>query len=59
MIQIPGMFMVGAGDRKCGKTEFACSAIKKYSGRDKTVGIKVTTIDKAYGECPRGGSQSA
>lgn len=56
MIRIPGMFMVGAADRKCGKTEFACSVIKKFSGRDKTVGVKVTTMDKANGEYPRGGA---
>jgi molybdopterin-guanine dinucleotide biosynthesis protein A len=56
MIKIPGMFMVGAADRKCGKTEFACSVTEKFSSRDKIVGIKVTTIDKANGECPRGGA---
>jgi molybdopterin-guanine dinucleotide biosynthesis protein A len=56
MIKIPGMFMVGAADRKCGKTEFACSLIQKFSSRDKIIGIKVTAIDQANGECPRGGS---
>jgi hypothetical protein len=59
MIKIPGVFMVGAADRKWGKTESACSVTKQFSSRGgKIVGIKVTTIDKANGECPRG-EQSA
>jgi hypothetical protein len=33
MIKIPGVFMVGAADRKCGKIESACSVTKKFSSR--------------------------
>jgi molybdopterin-guanine dinucleotide biosynthesis protein A len=55
MIKIPGMIMVGAGDRNTGKTEFACSLIKKFGTRRPIVGLKVTTVDEGKGGCPRGG----
>jgi molybdopterin-guanine dinucleotide biosynthesis protein A len=55
MIKIPAMIMIGAADRNVGKTEFACSLIRKFGSRHGVIGIKVTTIDKAHGSCPRGG----
>ena len=55
MINIPGMIMIGAGDRNIGKTEFACSLIRKFSSRRNIIGIKVTTIDETRGGCPHGG----
>jgi molybdopterin-guanine dinucleotide biosynthesis protein A len=55
MIDIPSMIMVGAGDRNTGKTEFACSLIRKFSSLHNIIGIKVTTINEHNGGCPRGG----
>ena len=50
------MLMVGAAGRNVGKTEFACSLIRKFSTRCKVIGIKVTAIDSSDGSCPHGGS---
>ena len=55
MIDIPGMIMVGAGDRNAGKTEFVCSLIRKFGPEHKITGIKVTTINESTSGCPRGG----
>lgn len=55
MIKIPNMIMIGAGDRNVGKTEFACSLIRKFSSRHDIIGIKVTTIEHANAGCHRGG----
>ncbi len=48
--------MVSAGGRNVGKTEFACSLIRKFSSRCNIIGIKVTAIDEVNSGCPRGGS---
>ena len=48
------MIMIGAGGRNVGKTEFACSLIRKFSSQHDIVGVKVTTIDRANGSCHRG-----
>jgi molybdopterin-guanine dinucleotide biosynthesis protein A len=48
--------MVGAGDRNVGKTEFACSLIRKFGHRHDIVGLKVTTVDEGRSGCPRGGN---
>ncbi len=55
MIKIPGMIMVGAGGRNVGKTEFACSLISNFGSQHDIIGIKVTTIEQADDNCPRGG----
>ena len=55
MIKIPGMIMVGAGDRNAGKTEFTCSLIRKFGTQRPVVGLKVTTVDEGKSGCPRGG----
>ncbi len=54
MIDIPGMIMVGAGDRNAGKTEFACSLIRKFGSEHNLTGIKVTAINELDSGCPRG-----
>ncbi|MBW8016448.1 MAG: molybdenum cofactor guanylyltransferase [Planctomycetes bacterium] len=54
MIKIPGMIMIGAGDRNVGKTEFACSLIRKFGSQHNIIGIKVTTIEHANAGCHRG-----
>jgi len=46
--------MVGAGDRNAGKTEFACSLIRKFGSQHKLTGIKVTAINEVANGCPRG-----
>jgi len=56
MMKIPGMLMVSAGGRNVGKTEFACSLIRKFSSRCNIIGIKVTAIDEVNSGCPRGES---
>lgn len=53
-IAILGMLMIGAAGRNIGKTEFACSLIKKFAKRCDIVGIKVTSIDTAGGVCHHG-----
>jgi len=55
MLKIPGMLLIGAAGRNVGKTELACSLIRRYSETCDVIGIKVTTIVKKGGECPRGG----
>jgi len=54
MIRIPGMIMVGSGDRNAGKTEFACSLIRKFDSQTDVIGIKVTAIADPRSGCPRG-----
>jgi len=56
MLNVPGMLMVGAVGRGLGKTKFACSLISRFASQCSIVGIKVTTVDKADGTCPRGAS---
>jgi len=50
------MLMVGAEGSGAGKTELACSLIKKFSSQRGIIGIKVTTIEEASSGCPRGRS---
>ena len=56
MLNVPGMLMVGAVGRGVGKTIFACSLISRFSSQCNIIGVKVTTVEKADGSCPRGGS---
>jgi molybdopterin-guanine dinucleotide biosynthesis protein A len=56
MLSVPGMLMVGAVGRGLGKTKFACSLISRFGSQCSIVGIKVTTVEKADGSCPRGAS---
>lgn len=55
MIEAPGMLMIGSAGRNSGKTEFACSLIRKYRPKCSIVGIKVTAVEERDGQCPRGG----
>ena len=54
MIKIAGMLMIGAGDRKAGKTKFTCSLISRFCSWREVIGIKVTSIEDAASGCPRG-----
>ncbi len=54
MLSRPDFLIIGASGRNTGKTEFACKLIAKYTNSYNVYGIKVTTIDKNEGRCPRG-----
>ena len=49
------MIMIGAAGRNVGKTEFACTLIKKAKSAGDVIALKVTTIKEKNGDCPRGG----
>jgi len=53
MRRVSGMLLIGSAGRNSGKTEFACSLIRKCAAR--VVGVKVTAIRRKDGACPRGG----
>ncbi len=55
MIKMPGMLMIGAAGRAVGKTELACSLIRRFADQTDIVGVKVTTVQEREGQCPRGG----
>ena len=46
--------MVGASGRSAGKTQFACSLIRKFSLQGNVTGLKVTAVGDAESGCPRG-----
>jgi len=56
MLKAPGMLMVGSAGRNAGKTEFVCSLLNRFGSQHDIVGIKVTTVRKIDGSCPRGGT---
>ena len=47
--------MIGSAGANVGKTELACSLIKRIGKTTDITGIKVTTIRAKDGQCPRGG----
>jgi molybdopterin-guanine dinucleotide biosynthesis protein A len=55
MMRLDGMLMIGSAGANVGKTELACSLIKKFVKIRPIIGIKVTTIEAKDGQCPRGG----
>jgi len=55
MFKLDGMLMIGSAGANVGKTELACTLIKKFGSSREIVGIKVTTIKAKDGRCPRGG----
>jgi hypothetical protein len=55
MIDVANLLLIGAADRNVGKTELACTLIKKYKEKETVIGIKITVIKEADGKCPRGG----
>ena len=61
MLTLPNMLLIGAADRNVGKTNFACSLIRKYSNsrppaaRTPVVAAKITVIKEKGDKCPRGG----
>jgi len=55
MIKLDGMLMIGSAGANVGKTELACTLLRKFSKTRDIIGIKVTTIKDKDGQCPRGG----
>jgi molybdopterin-guanine dinucleotide biosynthesis protein A len=49
------MLLVGSAQRNAGKTELACRVLQETVGRVLVTGLKVTTVDRMDGQCPRGG----
>ncbi len=52
----PDLLMIGAGGRNTGKTELACRLIARHAPSTPLVAMKVTTVERADGDCPRGGT---
>lgn len=48
------MLLIGASKSNVGKTELACSLIRRFSGAHDIVGVKVTAIRPEEDLCPRG-----
>jgi len=55
MLKLDRMLMIGSAESNLGKTELACTLLKKFSKNCDVTGIKVTTIKDKEGQCPRGG----
>jgi molybdopterin-guanine dinucleotide biosynthesis protein A len=58
MIKIPGMLIVGATGKNVGKTEFACSLIKKFRSQCGLIGIKVTILKDDKNKPAKNGHES-
>jgi len=58
MLKAPHMLLIGAAGRNTGKTEFACTLLRRFSTLQPITAIKITVIrsDESRGSCPRGGS---
>ncbi|MEN8255517.1 MAG: molybdenum cofactor guanylyltransferase [Verrucomicrobiota bacterium] len=58
MQKAPHMLLIGAAGRNTGKTEFACTLIRRFSPAQPITAVKITVIrsDESRGSCPRGGS---
>ncbi len=55
MFKLDGMLMIGSAGSNVGKTELACTLLRKFSKTSDIIGIKITTIKDKDGQCPRGG----
>jgi hypothetical protein len=52
----PEMLMIGATGRNTGKTELACQIIRNQAAQASIAALKVTTVVRTDGSCPRGGA---
>jgi hypothetical protein len=50
------MLMIGATGRNTGKTELACRVIRGHAAHAPIAALKVTTVVRTDGSCPRGGT---
>ena len=55
MVRLENMLMIGSSGSNVGKTELACALLRRFAGRRRIVGVKVTTIASGERSCPRGG----
>ena len=55
MLKLDGMLMIGSAASNLGKTELACTLLRKFNKNRDVIGIKVTTIKEKESQCPRGG----
>lgn len=49
------MLLIGSADRNIGKTTLACSILREHAPRMPVAALKVTTVARNDGTCPRGG----
>jgi hypothetical protein len=54
-LHIPQMFLIGSSGRNSGKTTLAVNFINQWKDKIPVIALKVTTIEKKDGKCPRGG----
>ncbi len=52
----PDLLIVGGTGRSSGKTELACRLIRRHADSTPVVGLKVTAVERAGGDCPHGGT---
>jgi len=55
MFKLDGMLMIGSAGSNVGKTELACTLLRKFNKTSDIIGVKVTAIKDKDGQCPRGG----
>ncbi|WP_010236026.1 hypothetical protein [Clostridium arbusti] len=55
LINIPQMILIGSSGRNSGKTTLAVKLIEKWKDKFPVIALKITTIEKKDGKCPRGG----
>ena len=55
MFKLDGMLMIGSAGANVGKTELACTLLRKFNKTSDIIGVKVTAIKDKDGQCPRGG----
>ena len=55
MLQAPNMLLIGATGRHVGKTELACSIVRRLTAEQSVTAAKITVIRDEGGRCPRGG----
>lgn len=54
-LYIPQMILIGSSGRNSGKTTLAVEFIKLWKDKIPVIALKITTIEKKDGKCPRGG----
>jgi hypothetical protein len=55
LINIPQIILIGSSGRNSGKTTLAVKFIEKWKDKFPVIALKITTIEKKDGKCPRGG----
>lgn len=55
LLYLPQMLLIGSSGRNSGKTTLAVGFIQKWKDKFPIIALKITTIEKKDGKCPRGG----